>query len=253
MSHLQSHPTSLSMAGLVLLTLLAAPLAAQPRADLRDLDSHCPFTPPESLDAWEARAAELKQQLRVSLGLWPATELDPVQPEIYGRVEREGYTIEKVVFESLPGLKVTGNLYRPATIPEGKRVPAVLAPHGHWQDARFYEASPAAVRQLLASGAERFENAARNHIQARCVQLARMGCVVFHWDMLGYCDSQQISFDRAHRFANQPRESEVTDAGWLLFSPRAESHLQSVLGIQILAATRAIDMLLTLIRSLASR
>ncbi|MGN6545404.1 MAG: hypothetical protein ACTHK7_10180 [Aureliella sp.] len=99
---------------------------------------------------------------------------------------------------------------------------------------------------MLATGAERFDSAARNHIQARCVQLARMGCVVFHWDMIGYCDSQQISFDRAHRFAKQPRESEVTDDGWLLFSPLAESHAQSVLGLQTLSGIRGVDFLLSL-------
>jgi poly(3-hydroxybutyrate) depolymerase len=64
--------------------------------------------------------------------------------------------------------------------------------------------------------------------------------------MIGYCDSQQISFDRAHRFANQKAEDEVTDAGWLLFSPRAESHAQSIMGLQALASSRAVDLLMTL-------
>ncbi len=73
-----------------------------------------------------------------------------------------------------------------------------------------------------------------------------MGCVVFHWDMVGYCDSTQINFDRAHRFANQPAESEVKEDGWLLFSPLAESHCQSVPGLQTLASQRAVDFLLSL-------
>jgi len=215
-------------------------------AELRDLNSHCPFTPPTTLEAWQSRAADLKLQLQVALGLYPVTELDPVRPNIYGRVERDDYTIDKVTFESLPGFYVTGNLYRPKKMDAATKVPAVLAPHGHWQNARFYEASPAEVKKLLADGSERFESAARNHIQARCVQLARMGCIVFHWDMIGYCDSTQISFDRAHRFANQPPESEVNAEGWLLFSPLAESHAQSILGLQTLAIQRAVDMLLTL-------
>ena len=36
-------------------------------------------------------------------------------------------------------------------------------------------------------------NGGRMPLQARCVQLARMGCVVFHYDMVGYADSTQIS------------------------------------------------------------
>jgi hypothetical protein len=215
-------------------------------APLRDLDSHCPFTPPTDLATWQKRAADVKLQLEVALGLFPQAELDPVKPKIYGKIEKDDYTIEKVTFESLPGFFVTGNLYRPKNAEAGKQMPGVLCPHGHWSNARFYDENPAAVKQLLASGAERFENAARNHIQARCVQLARMGCVVFHWDMIGYCDSLQISFDRAHRFGKQPAESEIKEDGWLLFSPLAEGHCQSILGLQSLATQRAVDMLLTL-------
>ena len=216
------------------------------QSPLRDLDSHCPFTPPTDLGAWDLRAKDLKLQLEVSQGLWPKPELDQVKPKIYGKIEKDDYTIEKVTFESLPGLYVTGNLYRPRKVEAGKLMPGVLCPHGHWANARFYEAPAAEVNQLLATGAERFEVAARNHIQARCVQLARMGCVVFHWDMLGYCDSQQINFDRAHRFANQPAEAEMKEDGWLLFSPMAESHCQSVPGLQTLAGQRAVDLLLSL-------
>ena len=230
--------------GALICSVAATLQADQPK--LRDLDSHCPFVPPTDLGAWELRAKDLQLQLNVSQGLWPKPELDPVKPSIYGKVEKDDYTIEKVTFESLPGLFVTGNLYRPKKTEPGKLLPGVLCPHGHWANARFYEAPKAEVKQLLATGAERYETAARNHIQARCVQLARMGCVVFHWDMLGYCDSQQINFDRAHRFAKQPAETELKEDGWLLFSPMAEGHCQSVPGLQTLAGQRAVDMLLSL-------
>lgn len=213
---------------------------------LRDLDTHCPFEVPDSLKRWNSRAEDLRKQANVSLGLLPALELDPVQADIYGIVQRDNYTIEKVTFDSLPGYKVTGNLYRPTNIDADKKIPGILCPHGHWTEARFYAANEKERKQLLATGAERFESAAENHIQARCVQLARMGCVVFHWDMIGYCDNTQISYERAHRFANQPRDTEVTENGWLLFSPLAESHSQSVLGLQSLATQRAVDMLLSL-------
>jgi hypothetical protein len=222
-------------------TAAPPPTPAAALMPLRDLDSHCPFTPPTSKAAWEKRAADLRDQVRVSLGLWPMPHLPPVAARIHGRLVLDGYTIDKVVFESLPGLFVTGNVYRPHPMPSGGRIPAVLCPHGHWPDARFQDVADDEVRRQLASGAERFVNAARNPYQARCVQLARMGCLVFQWDMLGYCDSTQISLERAHRFAEQDRATEVTDEGWLLYSPLAESHAQSVMGLQAIATIRSID------------
>jgi hypothetical protein len=52
-------------------------LAAGERSDdrrlgsLRTLDTHCPFTPPVTLTDWQHRAAVLRRQLHVALGLWP--------------------------------------------------------------------------------------------------------------------------------------------------------------------------------------
>ncbi len=231
------------IASLVLYSCLAGLAAAQP---LRDLDSHCPFHSPAAADQWQHRAEQLRLQIRTALGLHPAPSLDPVRPEIYGAIDRGDYEILKVTFESLPGFFVTGNLYRPKTIPAGHRVPGILCPHGHWTNGRFMIASDGEVRRQLATGAERFESAARSPMQARCVQLARMGCIVFHWDMIGYADSVQISLERAHRFAQQPPQAERTAEGWLLFSPWAEMHAQSIMGLQTLATGRAVDMLLSL-------
>ncbi len=99
------------------------------------------------------------------------------------------------------------------------------------------------VKNLLATGAERFESAARNHMQARCVQLARMGCVVFQYDMLGYADSQQIDFNRAHRFGLAGPNPPVEDDGWLLYSPTAEGHLQSNMGLQTINTLQSFEFL----------
>ena len=213
---------------------------------LRDLDSHCPFEPPTTVDAWKQRAESLRDQVRVSLGLWPMPTLPPLAPQVRGRVVLDGYAVEKVTFESLPGLIVTGNLYRPDPLPPGRTVPAVLCPHGHWPNGRFQDVPAKEVAVALTTGGERFEAAARNPIQARCVQLARMGCVVFQWDMLGYCDSTQISLERVHRFAAQDPATEVTADGWLLFSPLAEAHCQSVMGLQSLITLRSVDFVLSL-------
>ena len=101
----------------------------------KDLNGYFPFTPPATKDAWPERAAFVQRQMKVALGLWPMPTKTPLNTVIHGKVERDGYTVEKVYFESAPGFFVTGNLYRP----KGKtgKVPAVLFAHGHWKDARL--------------------------------------------------------------------------------------------------------------------
>src|SRR5262249_54718915 len=69
---------------------------------------------------------------------------------------------------------------------------------------------------------------ARYPLQARCAQLARMGCVVFHYDMVGYADSQQLK----HR------------EGFI--DAEAELRLQSFMGLQTFNSIRALDFLLSL-------
>lgn len=220
---------------------LPADVRLQP---LKDLDGYFPFTPPASRDAWEKRAERVRRQILVSLGLWPMHTRTPLQPVIHGRIERDDYTVEKVYFESVPGFFVTGNLYRPKGQATGKR-PGVLCPHGHWNDGRFLDSGADGVRKEIAQGAERFEEGGRSVLQARCVGLARMGCVVFHYDMIGYADSVQISQALAHGFAKQRPEMNTAE-NWGLFSPQAEAHAQSIMGLQTWSSIRALDFLLGL-------
>lgn len=210
---------------------------------LKDLDGYFPFTPPTTVEAWQRRADAVRRQLLVTLGLWPAPTKTPLNAVVHGKVEREDYTVEKVYFESVPGFFVTGNLYRPKG--RSGRLPGVLCPHGHWSDGRFHDAGREAVRREIVQGAERFEEGGRSPLQARCVQLARMGCVVFHYDMLGYADSVQIPLALAHRFAKQRPEMN-TPEDWGLFSPQAEAHFQSVMGLQTWNSIRALDFLTSL-------
>jgi len=210
---------------------------------LKDLDGYFPFSPPKAVDDWNERAERVRRRMRVALGLWPMPTRTPLNAVIHGKIDREDYTVEKVYFESYPGFCVTGSLYRPKGAP-GKR-PGVLSPHGHWANGRFHDSGLENVRKEIIQGAERFEEGGRSPLQSRCVQLARMGCVVFHYDMVGYTDSRQISSDIAHGFAKQrPEMSTVED--WGLYSPQAESHLQSVMGLQTWNSIRSLDFLLSL-------
>lgn len=233
------------LAPLAAIVFLALPCFAEDvrLAPPKDLDGYFPFDPPASLEKWEARKERVRRQILVSQGLWPMPAKTPLNAVVHGRIERDGYMIEKVYFESVPGLFVTGNLYRPAK-PKGK-VPAVLFAHGHWKDARLSLADAAAVKKEISIGAERFENGGRSIFQSLCVQLARMGCVVWQWDMLSDSDSIQLAPEVVHRFAKQRPEMNKAE-NWGLYSPQAESRLQSIMGLQTLNAVRGLDFVLTL-------
>ena len=69
----------------------------------------------------------------------------PLNPSITGRIQAENYTIEKVIFQSLPGFYVTANLYRPNQTPsqtgnqtrnQAGRYPGILLQAGHTQEGK---------------------------------------------------------------------------------------------------------------------
>jgi hypothetical protein len=72
-----------------------------------------------------------------------------------------------------------------------------------------------------------------------------MGCVVWQWDMLSDSESVQFSREIVHKFAKQRPEANTTE-NWGLYSPLAESHLQSIMGLQTWNAVRGLDFLLSL-------
>ena len=205
-------------------------------AELKTLKGYFPFTPSATVEGWQERSETLRRQVLVSLGLWPMPTRTPLEPVVHGRVERDGYTVEKVYFQSYPGHFVCGNLYRPRQQGSTPR-PGVLCPHGHWQDGRFYDVGAEKIREQLVAGEERFEIGGRSPLQARCVQLARMGCVVFHYDMVGYADSQQLPHSPG------VRKRMNTPERWGYFSPQAESRLQNMMGLQTYNSICALDFL----------
>jgi dienelactone hydrolase len=232
---------TLALATLGLLNLVHAEDARH--VPLKDLNGHFPFTAPKSIQEWEPRRDFVQRQLAISQGLWPMPTKTPLNAVIHGKIDQGDYTVEKVYFESVPGFFVTGNLYRPKNI-SGK-VPAVVFPHGHWTDARFLNQPDKFVREEIATGQERFEQGGKSRFQSMCVQLARMGCVVWQIDALSDSDSKQFTPEIIHKFAKQRPEMNRTE-GWGLYSPQAEANLQSVMGLQTLNSIRSIDFLLTL-------
>jgi dienelactone hydrolase len=78
---------------------------------------------------WEIGREERRRQFLEMLGLWPLPERTPLNARVTGVLERDRFRVEKLHFQSRPGLYVTGNLYLPAEV-EGK-LPAVLYVCGH--------------------------------------------------------------------------------------------------------------------------
>jgi dienelactone hydrolase len=210
---------------------------------LKDLDGYFPFDVPKSKEAWLKRREEVRRQVLVATGLWPMPPRPAIDATVYGTVDRDEYTVSKVFFETAPGLYVTGSLYKPKQ-GEGP-FPAVLCPHGHWANGRFFAHSDAALKNELESGAEKFEVGGRYPLQARCVHLARMGCIVFHYDMLGYADSVPLTQELAHGFKTQRPELSKPDH-WGLFSAQAELRLINALGLQTWNSLRSLDWVASL-------
>lgn len=124
-----------------------------------------------TLADWEKRAETIRKGIAdgIKLAQMPAVA-NSFNPIITNTRTMTGYIVENIAIESFPGFYITGNLYRP--INPDQKCAAVLCPHGHWKDGRM--------------GAE---------VQTRSAVLARMGAVVFAYDMVGYGDSKQVTHD----------------------------------------------------------
>lgn len=132
-----------------------------------------------NLDEWKARAAKIRKQILTGAKLDPLPERTPLNPVIHNRRDYNGYSVESAAIEARPGFFVYGNLYRPL----GKQGPhaGILCPHGH-------ASGPAGGRL-------------RPDQQHRCATLARMGAVVFSYDMIGFGDSEFLGWNHQHQQA----------------------------------------------------
>ena len=114
---------------------------------------------------WEVRAQQIKNQL------WKGMQLSKIpsftKPQnvmITAPVVHNGYQVQNISLETFPGFYVTGNLYSP--LKGESKMPAILSPHGHGNGGRFSA-----------------------DVQTRCAMLAKMGAIVFSYDMVGYGES----------------------------------------------------------------
>jgi dienelactone hydrolase len=100
------------------------------RAETKLLSERC-LTDVSSLADWEAKRGELRQQLFEMLSLSPFPDRTDLKAVVTGVAEEELFTVEKLHFQSMPGLYVTANLYLPKELE--KPAPAILYVCGHAQ------------------------------------------------------------------------------------------------------------------------
>lgn len=131
---------------------------------------------------WETYVAHVRARVQAGAGLSPFPRRTALNPIVGPKRVHDGYTVENVAFESVPGYFVCGNLYRPAVPPAGK-LPVVLSLHGHG-------------RPIVTDADFASQGRFTPWMQARCATLARMGAVVLSIEMVGYGESiDQVTQD----------------------------------------------------------
>lgn len=125
-------------------------------------------------DTWEQRKAILKPELYKALELSPLPAKPASKPIITPKRTFDGYTVENIGIEILPGLYINGSLYKPLKI-KGK-IPVILSPDGHWEHQRY-----------------------RADCQIRCASLARMGAMAYSYDLFAWGESLLQFKDEDHR------------------------------------------------------
>jgi hypothetical protein len=126
---------------------------------------------------WEKRAKLIKEHILKGTGLDKFPKKCPLNAMIGPKRVYDGYQVQNVAFESLPGVYVTGSLYTPT---ESKgRIPGIISPHGHW---------------LKAGDVGRY----RPDAQKRFAAMARMGAMVFGYDMVGYGQMGVLGWKHNH-------------------------------------------------------
>jgi hypothetical protein len=114
--------------------------------------------------SWELRKDSLRACMYKALLLSPMPPKTNSKPIITNKRKMDGYEIENIAFEVLPGVYICSSLYQPINIKE--KIPVVLCPDGHFGGHRY-----------------------RPDCQRRCAMLAKMGCMAISYDLFAWNES----------------------------------------------------------------
>ncbi len=138
---------SLVIAGVGFLSASAAG-AAEPDAAAMLTEYYAAMTAPKPVDARVLeRRDELKQKLLECTALWPLPERVPLDVRASAPVDHPWCTIRRIYYQLWPGVYSHGLLFMPKELPE-KPAPALLCPHGHWENGN---ANPIVQTRLLVT------------------------------------------------------------------------------------------------------
>jgi hypothetical protein len=122
----------------------------------------------KDLPAWESRKKALKSEMLKALELIPMPKAPGTKPIITNKRKYDGYTVENVALEILPGVYTCGSVYKPLKV---NNCPVIINPNGHFGDGRY-----------------------RADQQLRCAMQARMGAISVSYDLFAWGESL-LQFD----------------------------------------------------------
>jgi hypothetical protein len=117
-----------------------------------------------NVTSWEKRKQQMRSCMFDALGLTRLPVAPVSKPIITEKRKMNGYTVENIAIETLPGVFVSGSLYRP--LKQKGKLPVILCPNGHFGKGRY-----------------------RDDQQYRCAMLARMGAIAISYDLFAWGES----------------------------------------------------------------
>jgi dienelactone hydrolase len=128
-------------------------------------------------EQWLQREKLIRSHILKGTGLEKFPEKCPLDPIFGDKRTFDGYEVQNVAFQSLPGVYVTVSLYTPVNMQQ--KPAGILSPHGHWDDPADY-------------------GRYKPDTQKRFAEMARMGAMVLAYDMVGYGQLKDIGWKHEH-------------------------------------------------------
>lgn len=157
---------------------------------------------------WEKRKSSLKSCIIDALKLEDAPDLNNPKVILTKKRKYQGYTVENIALEVVPGVYTTGSIYKPSG--SGKKSAVILSPNGHFGDGRYRESE-----------------------QIRCANLAKMGAIVVSYDLFAWGEST-LQFPSEYHKTSMAQTMQVLNGqkllDYLLKLPEADPNRVGITG-----------------------